>query len=110
MIEHARTFGIRASGGEAIGIVVLRSIDPIHRGTDLHITIGEGAFRGKGYGTEAIRVTVNFAFDRLGLHKVVSTPFSNNDPMIRCLEKCGFEQEGRLRDALFIGAGSSTSS
>ena len=101
--EHARTFGIQASGGEAIGLVVLRSIDPIHRGADLHITIGEGAFRGKGHGSEAIRATVNFAFDRLGLHKVVSTPFSDNAQMIRCLEKCGFEQEGRLRDALFIG-------
>ncbi len=100
--ETARVFGIRESGGKAIGVVVLRNIDPVHRGAELHITIGEPDFRGKGYGAEAIRTTVTFAFDRLGLHRIVSTPFADNLPMVRCLRKCGFEQEGLLRDALCI--------
>jgi RimJ/RimL family protein N-acetyltransferase len=100
--ETARVFGVRESGGRPIGVLVLRNIDPVHRGAELHITVGEPAFRGKGYGAEAIRLAVAFAFDRLGLHKVVSTPFAHNLPMVRCLRKCGFEQEGLLRDALCI--------
>jgi RimJ/RimL family protein N-acetyltransferase len=100
--ETARVFGLRESGGRPIGVLVLRNIDPVHRGAELHITVGEPAFRGKGYGAEAIRLAVAFAFDRLGLHKVVSTPFAHNLPMLRCLKKCGFEQEGLLRDALCV--------
>jgi RimJ/RimL family protein N-acetyltransferase len=42
------------------------------------------------------------AFGDLGLHRVTSTPFGHNERMIRCLEKCGFEREGVLRDALWI--------
>lgn len=100
--DASRVFGLRDAGGRAIGVLVLRNIDPVHRGAELHITLGEREFRGKGYGTEAIRLAVEFAFDRLGLHKVVSTPFSDNHRMVRCLVRCGFEQEGRLREALCI--------
>ena len=103
LCDTARMFGIRTSGGEPIGVIVLRGIDPNHRGADLHLTVGEEAFRGRGYGAEAIRLAVAFAFERLGLHKVLSTPFASNLPMIGCLKKCGFEEEGRLRDALWIG-------
>jgi RimJ/RimL family protein N-acetyltransferase len=101
--ENARVFGLRESGGAPIGVLVLRSIDPVHRGVELHLTIGEAEYRGRGYGSEAIRLAVAFAFERLGMHRVVSTPFADNDRMIRCLARCGFEREGTLRHALCIG-------
>lgn len=100
--EASRVFGLRDAGGKAIGILVLRNIDRVNRGVELHITVGDPEFRGKGYGAEAIRLAVEFAFDRLGLHKVVSTPFSDNLQMVRCLARCGFKEEGRLREALCI--------
>jgi len=43
-----------------------------------------------------------YAFQGLELHRMVSTPFAHNVRMVRCLEKCGFEREGVLRDALWI--------
>lgn len=101
--EASRVFGVREAGGRAIGVLVLRHIDPVHQGAELHITVGEAAFRGRGYGSEAIRLAVRFAFDRLGLHRVISTPFADNLAMVRCLTRCGFEQEGRLREALWVG-------
>ena len=56
--EASRVFGVREAGGGAIGVLVLRNIDPAHRGAELHITIGEAAFRGRGYGAETIGLAV----------------------------------------------------
>ena len=85
-----------------IGVGMLRHIDALHRSCELHITIGEKDHWGKGYGTEAIALMRDYAFAGLTLHRVISTPFAHNQRMIRSLEKCGFEQEGLLRDALWI--------
>jgi RimJ/RimL family protein N-acetyltransferase len=100
---RSRVFGIRTTEGRPIGIGLLRNVDPVHGGCDLHITIGERDHWGRGYGAEAISLMRDFAFGPLGLHKVLSTPFVKNPRMIRCLEKCGFEREGLLRDAIRQG-------
>lgn len=101
--EQSILFGARNEAGAPIGIALLRNIDPAHRGCDLHITIGRRDHWRRGYGSEAIGLMVDHAFDVLGMHKVISTPFAVNTRMIRCLETCGFEQEGLLRDALRSG-------
>ena len=101
--EQSILFGVANESGDPIGIALLRNIDPVHRGCDLHLTIGRRDHWGRGYGSEAIDLMVAHAFGVLGLHKVVSTPFALNTRMIRCLERCGFEREGLLRDALRSG-------
>ena len=101
--ERSVVFGISDLTDRPIGIGILRNLDPIHRGCDLHITLGPEDARGKGLGAEAITLMRDHAFGE-GMHKVMSTPFSKNPRMIRCLEKCGFEHEGVLRDALLQGS------
>ena len=101
--EQSVVFGIQNEAGEPIGIGMLRTIDQVHRSADLHITVGERLLWGKGYGAEAIGLMCAHAFESLGLHKLVSTPFAHNVRMLRCLKKCGFEREGVLRDALWTG-------
>lgn len=101
--ESSILFGVSNETGEPIGISLLRNIDPTHRGCDLHITIGRRDHWRRGYGSEAIGLMVDHAFGTLGMHKVISTPFAANTAMIRCLESCGFEREGLLRDALRSG-------
>ncbi len=96
-------FGIRNELKAPIGVGMLRSVDPVHRGCDLHITIGEKDHWNRGYGAEAIGLMVDYVFGELKMHKVISTPFLFNPRMVRCLEKCGFQQEGVLRDALRVG-------
>lgn len=98
--DHSIVFGIRDEEGAPIGIGILRNVDPVHRGCELHITIGERRCWDRGYGADAISAMRDYAFQVAGCHKVISTPFAKNPRMIRCLEKCGFEQEGVLRDAL----------
>jgi len=101
--EQSVVFGIRDEARTPIGIGILRNVDPVHRGSELHITIGERRCWDKGYGADAISTMRDYAFGNLHCHKVLSTPFAKNPRMIRCLEKCGFEQEGTLRDALLQG-------
>jgi ribosomal-protein-alanine N-acetyltransferase len=57
---------------------------------------------GKGYGTEAVNLMNNFAFEKLCLHKIHANVVDANIGSSRILEKNGFELEGRLKDHYFI--------
>ncbi|MDA0748283.1 MAG: GNAT family protein [bacterium] len=104
-LSQSVVFGIQSVVGQPIGIGMLRSVDLVHGGCDLHLTIGERNCWNRGFGAEVVGLMCAYAFHTLGLHKVISTPFASNGRMIRCLEKCGFQKEGVLRDALRIGDG-----
>jgi RimJ/RimL family protein N-acetyltransferase len=95
-------FVIRVDG-RPIGVVQLVDIDPIHRSAELTIRIGEEADRGRGYGTEALRLAVGFAWRDLNLHRVWARVFATNARAIRAFQKAGFVEEGRLREAAHIG-------
>ena len=64
------------------------------------IGIGERDCWGKGYGTDAMRVVLRFAFVELNLHRVGLNVFEYNPRAIRSYEKAGFVEEGRLRGFL----------
>ncbi|MCM1990732.1 GNAT family N-acetyltransferase [Oceanirhabdus seepicola] len=57
----------------------------------------EEAFRGNGYGEEALKETVNKAFDKFGFNKVVLGVFEFNKNAIKCYEKVGFIKD-KLRE------------
>lgn len=57
---------------------------------------------GKGYGTEAVELMSNFAFETLNLHKLHACVVDGNVGSARILEKNGFEMEGRIKDYYFI--------
>ncbi|WP_033540996.1 GNAT family N-acetyltransferase [Planococcus sp. CAU13] len=54
-------------------------------------------YNGQGYATEAIRLAVDYAFKKLGLHRIEAGVMPHNAPSIRVLEKAGFEREGLAR-------------
>ena len=83
--------------GTPIGNLLLLDIDPHHRRCELAISIGEVAYLGRGYGTDAIRQSLRFAFNELGLRRVDLFTDADNERGIRCYEKCGFVREGLLR-------------
>ena len=65
------------------------------------IGIGEPEFRGKGYGTDAMRVILRFAFTELNLHRVSLGLFAYNERALRSYEKAGFVLEGRTRHDVY---------
>jgi RimJ/RimL family protein N-acetyltransferase len=59
--------------------------------------IGERDYWGKGYGTDALRVLLRYAFDELNLHRVSLSVLEGNERAMRSYQKCGFRYEGRQR-------------
>src|SRR5689334_263285 len=56
-----------------IGFVLLKDIDSLSRTAEFGISIVEADARGKGYGTEATRLTLDYAFTARSLHSVYLT-------------------------------------
>ena len=83
-----------------IGFVALHSIEWNNRAGLLSIGIGEPDYRGKGYGSEALRLALRYAFDELNLERVGLDVIANNAAAIRAYERAGFRQEGVLRGAV----------
>jgi RimJ/RimL family protein N-acetyltransferase len=84
-----------------IGLVSLWDRTIPHQAAELSIWIGEG-HRDGGNGTEALRLTLRYAFDDLKLHKVYLRVLEYNARAIRTYQKCGFRIEGVLRDEMLV--------
>lgn len=89
-----------------IGVCDLSEIDHRFRRASFGITIGEADFRGKGYGTEATRLALDYAFTGLGLANVMLTCFAFNTGGRRAYEKAGFREFGRRRQSSRHGGAS----
>ena len=85
-----------------IGSVYLRDIDTIHQKAEFGIFIGDDAVRGKGYGTQATFLILQYAFEKLELNKVTLRVFAKNQRAIHCYKKVGFIEDGRFRDDVYI--------
>ena len=91
-------FSIRKLEGDpALGFVVLHSIQWNHGEAWVSIGIGERDGRGKGYGSDAMRVVLRYAFRELNLYRVSLGVFGYNRRAIHCYEKVGFIHEGLRR-------------
>jgi diamine N-acetyltransferase len=96
-------FGIRTLATDAlVGSCQLHLMHPVHRTAELQIRLGEKEARGKGWGSEAVRLLVDFAFRDLNLERVFVHVFATNVAAIRVYEKTGFSREGVLRKAAHI--------
>jgi RimJ/RimL family protein N-acetyltransferase len=77
-----------------IGFVGLDGINWVSRNTWVGIGIGNRDYWGKGYGTDAMRVMLRYAFCQLNLHRVSLSVFAYNPRAVRSYEKAGFTREG----------------
>ena len=83
-----------------IGDIGLDSVRNGHGDTFVGIGIGEREYWGKGYGSDAMRVILRYAFTEQNLHRVSLNVFEYNPRAIRSYEKVGFKHEGRSRGVL----------
>jgi diamine N-acetyltransferase len=91
------------SSMEPIGLSGLDHVDEKHGTAEFSIVVGEKAFRGRGLGTEATILTLQYAFDVIGLFNVWLQVSSNNPGAIRAYEKAGFKQIGVRRRSVRAG-------
>ncbi|MGP4077600.1 GNAT family N-acetyltransferase [Halobacillus sp. K22] len=81
-----------------IGFVELDGILWTQQNAWLTIGIGDPDMYGKGYGTEAMELLIQFAFHELNLHRLQLTVFEYNTAARRLYEKLGFVHEGSHRE------------
>ena len=85
-----------------IGTVSLESINHINRCATLGIFIGDKNYRSQGYGTEAIRLILEYGFKYLNLKNIKLDLMEFNERALKCYEKCGFKEYGRRRKCRFV--------
>ena len=71
-------------------------------GADIGLAIGEKNHWKKGYGTEAVQLLLQEAFEQLNLHRLTWWTFAENEASLALAKKTGFREEGRTRDSVFF--------
>ena len=84
-----------------VGIVNLLHIDHGNRRCELGIMIGEAEMRGKGLGSESVRLAVDYAFHVLNLHSVMLEAYEYNLAGIKAYTRAGFREIGRRRESRY---------
>ena len=83
--------------GRPIGLVNVDHLDWLNRTGETGSFLFGPDYRGKGYGTEAKHLLLEYCFDRLGLHAVCSHVWEPNARSAAALAKQGYRPAGRLK-------------
>ena len=83
-----------------IGLARLYRVEWPHATGWLQIGIGDRNDRGRGYGREALRMLLRYAFDELNLYRLAASTAEYNVGALRFLERAGFVAEVRRRQAV----------
>ena len=75
-----------------IGNCALHKIDLVESTCEIGIVIGEKKYWNRGFGSDAIKSVVRFAFKSLNLSKILLNVYSYNKRAIKSYKKCGFVQ------------------
>jgi RimJ/RimL family protein N-acetyltransferase len=106
--ETWKVFTIEALVGCAkikvpIGNCSIHNIDQKNQRAGLGMNIGEREFWARGYGTEATKLLLGYAFRDLKLHRIESMTLEDNMRAIGALQKAGYNLEGCRRQHIFKG-------
>ncbi len=81
---------IQAIGGPLLGWVNSYHYDPAERTIWIGVDICESAYWGRGLGTEAFRLWMDYLFTQVNFASIHTATWSGNLRMVRVAEKCGF--------------------
>lgn len=94
---------LRSDTGEVIGRCLLFAVNRTDRSAMAGILIGEKSCWGQGYGSEAMVLLLDYAFNLLNLHSVGLGVFAFNQRGIASYRKIGFKEIGLRREARILG-------
>ncbi len=93
---------IDTKDGKSIGTIQLYDFSELNQSCKLGIRIGDREYWGKGYGEDAIKTLLEYAFYKLDIFRVSLKFYEYNKRASKCYLKCGFKYEGRTRKSAFI--------
>ncbi len=83
-----------------LGFARIEWIEWTHGTGNLKLAIGDSQDRGKGFGSDAIALMLNFAFNELNLYRLSAFIGADNPGAVRFFTRHGFVEEVRRRKAL----------
>lgn len=89
-------------GGRCIGTAGFHQLNEADKSARYRIGIFDPAYHGMGIGTAATKLLLKYGFETMHLHRIDLKVLEYNRRAIRCYEKCGFQQEGVLRESAYI--------
>ncbi|MFE8699841.1 GNAT family N-acetyltransferase [Cytobacillus sp. FJAT-54145] len=84
-----------------VGFVAIHGIEWNNRAANIAIGIGEASDRNKGYGTDALKLILRYAFHELNLDRVGLDVIDYNKRGIKAYENVGFQLEGKKRSMVY---------
>ena len=84
-----------------LGLIDLFDFDPVHKRAGIGILIAEKEDRGKGYGKEALKLLIAYAFTHLNLHQLYANISSENIESIKLFEKHNYLKVGNKKDWIY---------
>lgn len=84
-----------------VGNISLSNINWVDRNAELSIIIGEKEVWGKGYGGEACRLMISYAFETLNLHRIYAGTHEDNIAFQKIAKKLKMRIEGRSVDSVY---------
>ncbi|MCL2597905.1 MAG: GNAT family N-acetyltransferase [Paludibacter sp.] len=94
-----RLMAVEKKSTMTVGTVDLYDYDPIHQRAGVGILV-DMQFRRKGYGTEILNLTADYAFNILQLNQLYAYIPVSNTESFNLLSKCGYKQSGLLKSWL----------
>ena len=86
---------------QGIGVIGLCYVDYIARSAELSIYIGSEEQQRKGYGTKAISLVKEWAFNQMNLRKIWVEVYEHVTPIHAFVKKNGFKEVGRIPDTVY---------
>ena len=93
---------VNLENDNVIGNCSIHHIDVQDRTATVGIFIGDEQNRSKGYGTEALKLLIDYAFNYLNMNNIMLGVKSFNERAINCYKKVGFKEFGRRRQSYYL--------
>lgn len=85
-----------------IGWLKINNVEWSHGAAEMSLAIGAQADRNQGYGSDAMRLALVYAFNEMNLHRLRAVVPGYNAGALRFFERFGFIEEVRRREALLL--------
>lgn len=99
-LSSAKFLAFEDSNGSLVGYTAILKINLRDRNAEFGIIVGKDHW-GKVFTIDMVRVTLEYVFDELGLHRIYAHIHAENERSLRLAGKLGFQDEGVLRGMIY---------
>ncbi|WP_248723434.1 GNAT family N-acetyltransferase [Seonamhaeicola sp. ML3] len=89
---------ISSYDSKPLGMIDIFDFDFKNRRAGIGVLVKDEENRGKGYGSEALRLLIDYCFNHLSLHQLYCNISEDNHVSISMFKKQGFEEVGVKKD------------